>query len=199
MRPASGLSSIGRETGVCWGLAFGWVTLVAGGFWLWERYDTTPGAVSETVVAVDETHSNCWRVTVFAHPRCPCTRATLRELAELLSAAPDLAARVMFVRPASAPGGWEKGESWDTATRIPGVDVACDTGGTEARRFGAETSGQVVLTDPTGRVAFRGGLTRARGRTGESAGRRAVLNWVMGRTGATTTLVFGCPLFAVDD
>lgn len=188
----------GRETAI-WVTGFGWLALVTGGFWLWERYDGTPGTVGARAVAADVATTGRWRLTVFAHPRCPCTRATLREAAELATAATDVSVRVLFVRPAGGPDGWERGEAWELATRIPGAEVACDATGAEARRFGAETSGQAVLTDPTGRAVFRGGLTQARGRTGASAGRRAVLAWVRGENAAPDAPVFGCPLFAPDE
>jgi hypothetical protein len=143
--------------------------------------------------------SGRWRLTVFAHAHCPCSRATLRELDGLARAEPDLSTRVVFVRPPDCPAGWERGEAWDAATRIPGAEVACDPDGAAAQKLGAETSGHAVLTDPTGRVVFRGGLTPARGRTGGSEGRNAVMAWVSGGTGAAVAPVFGCPLFAPAD
>lgn len=183
----------GRETAV-WLAGLGWVAAVAAGFWAWERYETTAGSVGPAPAAADEANPACWRLTVFAHPQCPCTRATLDELAEVLGETPTLAGRVVFVRPPDTPPGWERGASWDAAGRIPGVEVACDPGGTLARRYGAETSGQAVLTDPTGAVVFRGGLTRARGRAGDSPGGRAVREWVAGRVGPAAAPVFGYAL-----
>ena len=175
-----------------------WLSAVAGGFWAWERYDATPGPAGASTVATDATGAGNWRLTVFAHPRCPCTRATLAAAADIAGAAPEVGVRVLFVRPPGSPEGWERGDSWELATRIPGAEVACDTD-TAARRFGAETSGHAILTDPSGRVVFRGGLTPARGRAGEGVGRRAVLDWVSGRSGPATAPVFGCPLFNHDD
>ena len=189
---------VGRETTI-WLMGFGWLALVLGGFWLWERYDSTPGAAGGQAAAADAAVPGRWRLTVFAHPRCPCTRATLREAAEIATAAPQLSVRVLFVCPTDGPTGWERGEAWELATCIPGAEVGCDATGADARRCGAETSGQAVLCDPAGRVVFRGGLTQARGRTGESAGRRAVLAWVRGTSGAAGAPVFGCPLFTPGD
>jgi hypothetical protein len=189
---------VGREVTV-WAVAVAWLSGIAVGFWHWERYDTTSSSAGTTTVAASEPIRDRWQLTVFAHPHCPCTRAALRELADITHAAPELSVRVLFVRPAGARGGWEHGDSWETAAQIPGGEVTCDAGGAEARRFGAETSGFAVLTDPTGRVVFRGGLTQARGRTGESAGRRAVLAWVSSGSGATTAPVFGCLLFNPDE
>ena len=178
-------------------LAGCWVGLVLCGFWRWERYDRTAGGVGRGTTHSDEVGR--WQLTVFAHPHCPCSRATLRELDALARATPALATRVLFVRPPGGPGEWERGEAWDAATRIPGAEVSCDHDGISARTFGAKTSGHAVLTDPTGRVVFCGGLTRARGRTGASEGRNAVAVWVGGGVGAEAAPVFGCPLFAGDE
>ncbi|MDB5313248.1 MAG: hypothetical protein JWO38_7450 [Gemmataceae bacterium] len=186
---------MGRETAV-WALGFIWIAAVAGGFWVWERYDVTAGGVRLPPAVAADPAPGRWQLTLLAHPRCPCTRATLGELAEVLREAPGLSARVVFVRPAETADGWERGESWDVASWIPGVEVATDPDGAEARRYGAETSGQAVLSDPTGRVVFRGGLTKTRGLTGESPGRRAVLAWVEGGAGPAGAPVFGCALFA---
>lgn len=170
-----------------WAFGVGWVTVALAGFWLLERYDTTPGTVGPAPAAVPEAAGR-WRLTVFAHPRCPCTRTTLRELADLCRDEPGLAVRVLFT-PAGA----------GDVTDLPDAEVGIDPTGSEARRFGAETSGFAVLTDPGGRVVFRGGLTPARGRAGENAGRQAVRAWVGGRVGAAEAPVFGCPLFAGND
>lgn len=186
----------GRDA-TLWLVGLVWLGGITAGFVAWERYETTAGATGPVLATAEERAPGRWRLSVFAHPHCPCTRAMLGELAEALHATPDLTGRVVFVRPAGAADGWERGRLWDAAAAIPGVEVGCD-GGTEARRFGAETSGQAVLTDPSGRVVFRGGLTRARGRAGESPGRRAVLDWVNSGTGPMEVPVFGCPLFGTD-
>lgn len=164
-----------------------WLAGVAAGFAAWDRYDATPGAQA---AAAGEPGAAAWALTLYAHPHCPCTRASLDELAELARALPpDVAVRVVFVRPAGVEPGWERTASWDAAAAIPGVAVTCD-----AARAGAATSGHVVLTDATGRVAFRGGLTRGRGRVGESAARRTILEVVAGERPDGEAPVYGCPL-----
>ena len=110
-----------------------------------------------------------------------------------------MSVRVLIVRPAATADGWEWSELREAAAGIRGVELACDIGGEESHRVGAETSGLAVLTDPDGQVVFRGGLTRARGREGDAPGRRAILDWVGGRTGASEAPVFGCPLFNLSD
>lgn len=187
-------TTVAREAAF-WMVGLAWLLAVAGGFWAWERYDTTPGA-DGTPTAQPEEASGHWRLTVFAHPRCPCTRAALEEAAGLVAAAPELRVRVLFVRPPGTRAGWENSASWTRAAQIPNAEVLCDAEGVEARRNGAATSGLAVLTDPTGKVVFRGGLTASRGRAGENVGRRSILDWVGGRTGTAEAPVFGCPLLA---
>ena len=184
-----------REIAI-WTLGLIWIALIAAGLWVWEEYDSTAGGMGPTTLTAAATPIKSWQLNVFAHPHCPCTRATLSELAEILRRAPGLSSQVWFVRPAGMAHGWERGESWDTAARIPGVTVVTDPDGAEARRYGAKISGQAVLTGPTGQIEFRGGLTKARGRGGENSGRRAVLAWVEDNAGPTSTPVFGCDLFS---
>jgi hypothetical protein len=189
---------MGRDT-VVWAIGFVWLVAIASGLWAWERYDSTPGTVQPQADATAETGCGRWQLAVFVHPHCPCARATLDQVAELVRLAPGVAVRVVFVRPPGTPDDWERGQLWNSAEAIPGAKLCCDVGGAEARRFGAETSGHAVLIDPNGRVVFRGGLTRARGRQGESPGHRAVLDWVNGNAGAAEAPVFGCPLFDQND
>lgn len=137
---------------------------------------------------------------VFAHPRCPCSRATLGELAVLMAQAHGrVHAQVWFYRPEGLAAGWEKTDLWDTAAAIPGVSVACDVGGAEARRFHATVSGQTLLYGADGRCRFSGGITAARGHSGDNGGRGAVLallhDAAMKRV---ATPVFGCALFEME-
>jgi hypothetical protein len=190
----------GRETASVV-LVTAWLGVAVGGFAVWENYDAAPG---DNPRAADSTGGPAgtgrWELVMFAHPRCPCTRASLDELGEVLASNPAVRVRVLFVRPAGAGDGWERGDSWSAAAGLPGAEVACDRDGAEARRVGATTSGHVELTDPAGRVVFRGGVTKARGRAGASAGRRAVLAHLRGdQTADREAPVFGCPLFAPND
>jgi hypothetical protein len=104
-------------------------------------------------------------------------------------------AHVLVVRPPDAPDGWEQTDLWRSAADIPGVDVVRDDDGAEMGRFGALTSGQVVLYDPSGRLLFAGGITASRGHEGGNAGRDAIVALVTGTDAAPrATPVFGCAL-----
>ncbi len=135
---------------------------------------------------------------MLAHPHCPCTRASVGELARLMTRCEGLlTARVLFFEPPDAPEGWVRTDLWRSAAAIPGVDVLEDESGVEAGRFGATTSGQTVLYDVNGRLLFRGGITGARGHAGDNAGRSAIVSLLTGGTaGRMETSVFGCALQA---
>src|SRR5882724_1733252 len=113
---------------------------------------------------------------MFAHPRCPCTRATLGEL-ELVMARCEglLNAHVVFIRPDSTTEDWPRTGLWRRAAAIRGVTVHSDDAGLEARRFGVETSGHTLLYDRRGHLLFQGGITAARGHSGDNPGRSALV------------------------
>jgi hypothetical protein len=137
-------------------------------------------------------------LVVFAHPKCPCTRATIEEINVLLarSKAP-VSVRVLFYLPAGAAAGWAKTDLWRQAENIPGVVVAADPGGEEARRLGVQTSGQVLIYDTQGRLRYSGGITAGRGHFGDNGGLDAVAEIINSRVpGGRKAPVFGCALTA---
>jgi hypothetical protein len=130
-----------------------------------------------------------------AHPHCPCTRASLDELTELLPRlGGPVRTYVLMLQPSSAPDGWTESALRERAATLPGMTVVADVDGAEARRFGTHTSGQVLLYDAAGALRFAGGLTPARGHASENAGRAALASLVRTSPEAAHTAVFGCPL-----
>jgi hypothetical protein len=135
-------------------------------------------------------------LVMLAHPKCPCTRASLHELAALMSEnGAEMTAQVLFLRPRDAPYGWEESDTWRQAVAIPGVAVAPDDDGAEARRFGATASGHTVVYDKAGHLLFQGGITNARGHAGGNVGRDRVLSLVTrGSADRRDSPTFGCEL-----
>jgi hypothetical protein len=135
-------------------------------------------------------------IVIVAHPRCPCTRATVEELARLMAVLQNRAtATVVFVRPRGFSEDWEKTDLWQDAARIPGVSVFSDANGAEATLFGAQASGQTMLYDAAGNLRFSGGITASRGHAGDSLGRSAILSIVnTGNSVTSHTSVYGCSL-----
>jgi hypothetical protein len=183
-------------------LAIAWLAMLTVGLELLGRYESTPGIAaepSETWPAASELPKPAGRATIvlFTHPHCPCTGASLDNLVWVLDRSPaETRAMVVLVRPPGTEVGWEQTALADEVRRLARVELRSDPDGREARRFGAETSGQTFLYDAAGQLVFHGGLTAGRGMTGPSAGRAALLARLTGDTSSTlTAAVFGCPLF----
>ena len=135
-------------------------------------------------------------LVMFAHPRCPCTRASVGELALLMARSQGLvSAWVLFSKPKDFPPGWEATDILASAAAIPDVHAECDEGGAEAARFHATISGQTLLYAVDGRLLFDGGITASRGHSGDNAGRTAIVSLLtQGRADRTRTFAFGCSL-----
>ena len=135
-------------------------------------------------------------LVVMAHPHCPCTRATLGELAVLMATVQKrVNAVVVFVVPNGVPEKWEETDLWRNAAQIPGVRVVKDPGGKEAALFGALASGQTMFYDTDGKLQFSGGITASRGHSGDNVGRSTITALLFnGKSAAKSTPVFGCYL-----
>ena len=183
-----------------------WLLMIGAGLWFLWRYESTPGmaaaapaewpAESRLRLAVGSA-----TLVMLAHPQCPCTRASIGELARVMTQAQGrVTAYVLFVKPANFSEDWEKTDLWASAAAIPGVSVVRDDEGVEASRFHAATSGQTMLYDREGKLLFSGGITSARGHAGDNAGRTAIVSLLnMNEAEQSATPVFGCPLFARND
>jgi hypothetical protein len=179
-----------------------WCLSVGAGLAALWAYADTPGpaaTASETWPSDSGVPQNQFLPTlvVFVHPKCPCSRATIGELARVMARVPrGTVTQVLFYRPAGADSAWERTDLWDAAAAIPGVKVRSDEDGVESRRFGALVSGQTLLYDPHGRLLFNGGITMARGHAGDNDGSTAVAQMLTGATPSTSrTPVFGCFLW----
>jgi hypothetical protein len=140
--------------------------------------------------------ANRQTLVMFAHPQCPCTRASIGELALLMARCGNgLDAYVVFFKPDGAADDWTRTGSVGEAERIPGVKVVFDRSGREAELFDAATSGQTDLYEADGRLLFSGGITAARGHAGDNAGRDAIVEWTSnGAADRNRTPVFGCAI-----
>jgi hypothetical protein len=179
-----------------------WLSVAAGGLWFLWGYENVPGvaaqppqqwpAASRIKPAQDQT-----TLIMLAHPHCPCTRASIGELASIMAHSQGrLTAYVVFVRAERSARELEETDLWQSASRIPGVHVVLDVDDHEAHLFHAATSGQAMLYDPKGRLLFTGGITASRGHFGDNAGAGAIVSLVNAAVPERTeTSVFGCPLF----
>jgi hypothetical protein len=185
-----------------WACAF-WLFAVGTGIVMVWDYEGAGGSagnapkqwVSGTSIPLDASRDT---LIMFAHPKCPCTRASLEELNRLLARSKGrIAARVLFYRPAGSAANWSRTELWRDAAAIPGVSVQDDIDDTLARKFGAETSGYVLVYNPRGQLLFQGGITGSRGHAGDNAGESAIISLAMTQpSNATQTPVYGCSLYS---
>ena len=178
-----------------------WLALVSAGFGALSIYKSTPGAAAIAPAtwpagsALERAGENATLV-MFAHPRCPCTRASMSELARLLSRLPaPPRVYVVFLSPRGTDRDWVETDLWRSAARLPGARVIADADGREAARFSVATSGTTLVYDAAGRLIFSGGLTASRGHEGDSFGQHRLLALLTGREAdRRTSPVFGCAL-----
>jgi len=178
-----------------------WLAAIGVGFgmlWTYQNSSGAAGVPPSQWPAVSRVEMGARRATLVmaAHPHCPCTRASIGELALLMARCQGrVSAYVLFLKPRGFAEGWEKTDLWESAARIPGVTPVSDEDGIEARRFNATTSGATMLYGVDGRLLFSGGITPLRGHPGDNDGRSAVLALVTGDMAAPAAApVFGCPL-----
>lgn len=138
------------------------------------------------------------RLILFLHPHCPCSAATMREFARLLTRADERTARVIyFYRPAESEPAWSAGPLRSSAEALPSVALADDCAGRIAEEFGARVSGEVRFYDAAGVLRFHGGITAARGHEGDNRGASAVAALLRGEPGDVDfSPTFGCSLHA---
>ena len=179
-----------------------WSIAVAGGGAAFLRYQFTPGAETRAPLwwpadSALARHPVGTTLVSFVHPHCVCTRASLDELAIVMSRqSSPLRAHVVFVQLSGFADAEMRGESWQRAGRIPGVERRVDVGGAEAKRFAALVSGATAIYDASGRLRFDGGVTGSRGHIGANAGRSSAIALLRGGSADVDhTRVFGCALF----
>jgi hypothetical protein len=182
-----------------------WLSAVVGAMAIVVHFTTTPGAGGQAPprwpirsrIARDVDRPT---LLLFAHPHCPCSRTSLGELDVLMARCEGkVRVHVLFIRPRGVAEDWTQTDLWRSALAIPGVEVQEDPLGAEARLFKAETSGQTLLYDRAGNLLFQGGITMARGHSGDNPGRSSLVSLLAGEVSdEVRTAIYGCPLFDRD-
>jgi len=182
-------------------LGSAWLISTGVGFHSLQRYASTPGRVAsspdrwpmDSQVRFDPARPT---LVMAVHPRCPCTRASIEELAQIVTHCRGLVSvRVLVFQPKRFPEQWSQSDLWHQAEGIPGVQVLPDVDGREATRFGAKTSGHVFLYSTTGGLLYSGGITGARGHVGDNFGRGALISLLREeKCVGSGARVFGCPI-----
>ncbi len=183
-------------------LAVAWLGVVVTGTFLLMAYANSPGkSESPTMhwpgdsrIVHDQSRPT---LVMFMHPHCPCSKASVGELAGLMAHCQGrVNVTVMFLHPTEMSNDWVLTDTWNQAGKIPGVTVQQDEAGREARLFHAETSGDTLLYNASGDLLFHGGITISRGHSGDNPGRDSLQALLLGQTTSiTNTPTFGCSLF----
>lgn len=176
------------------------VLLVMGAYAIW-HYSVTPGSVGKASVSWPENipfkpQKGRPTLVMLVHPQCPCSRASIAELGRLMAAV-KADCKVLFLKPEGTAEEWEKTPLWESAARIPGVDVMADIDGRLAEVFGAETSGHVLFYGSEGELKYSGGITDSRGHEGSSTGAAFIKTSFSANDASANRkdgLTFGCPL-----
>jgi hypothetical protein len=181
---------------ILWSLC---VLLGSGGLWYYSAQAGEPAAAPTDWPAGTciERDPRLPTLVMVLHPKCPCSSASVEELARLAAEVDGRAAlRVVVVLPPGAPADWANTALVRAASGVGSVQTYIDDRGIEAGRFGAKTSGQVFLYDRAGRLTFSGGITAGRGHAGDNDGYQAVVAALRGNDPAPHgTPVYGCQIF----
>jgi hypothetical protein len=183
-----------------------WAISIGLGLYLLMNHEITPGAPPQAppIKFPKDTKlklsSDKDTLVMFVHPQCPCTTASLKQLAPL-SLNQNLNIQLVHFKPSITPDGWKEEWQLDDWTKQKTVQVIEDSDGHEAKRFDAKTSGQTFLFNPSGALLFHGGITAARGVTGDNVGFNTLLKALARDKTAEAhdpnlkkSLVFGCNL-----
>ncbi len=183
-----------------------WLGAIGTGLGMLGRYGSAPGAVgavpdrwpADAPLILDPDRPT---LLLAVHPRCPCTRSTIEELAGVLGRAEDRPRTVALVFEPESGGGRDEAERFARTAisaslwRLPDTELLADPGSRIASRFGALTSGHAVLYSRAGELLYSGGLTPTRAHVGPNTGSAALSALLAGGAPvATRAPVYGCPL-----
>ncbi len=178
-----------------------WFALLLIGHTILFEYELTAGPLSDSKrifpnrSSVQLTHSR-QNLILFLHPACPCSAATVDEFRELMrEGEKDSIGTVVFFMPHDKESDWSVMPIISSVKRIPNVSPLYDADGSQAELFGATTSGHIFLYDGRGILRFSGGITGARGHTGDNQYFELAKKTILCKSPKfTTTPVFGCSL-----
>jgi hypothetical protein len=177
-----------------------WLAVMAGSYAWLLRYSFADGRTSVAPRIIPAGLGLSPRLTrpqllLALHPRCPCSRATVNELARILTQAPNASDVTVFMyKPSGEPDSWLQGGLLDACRRM-GCQIRADPDGRLAASLGSLTSGGVVLYDAEGKLRYQGGITGSRGHEGNNAGEQAIIEILLGRRSSHKSMpVFGCPI-----
>jgi hypothetical protein len=189
-----------KRSGVPFAIAV-WLASIGGGFYCLWAYSAGPGAAAQAPREAPP-EIRAWQIAgrplivMALHPHCPCSQASIDELADVLGWTPDAAELVLLIyKPAGERDSWITPSLAASLARFH-PRIVIDADGRRAESLGVRTSGHVIAYDGDGRLAFSGGVTSARGHRGDSFGQEVLRALLRGepRAPALTAPTYGCAI-----
>lgn len=173
-------------------MAFGHYTLFS-----YESKECSRGTVKSTwPEKASFTPGRLPTIVMFIHPLCVCSKASVEEFSNLMRNRSSKVNAVIYVMmPREKQKDFASAPIVERAGRIPDVRVLLDFDNKEAKTFGVETSGHVLIYDERGILKFNGGITAARGEPGPNRYEDEALKTLNSMLSARSAPpVFGCSL-----
>lgn len=146
-------------------------------------------------------YDNEFHAVIFVHPKCVCSRSTLVELKRALGRSktvPNISC--VFYCPADHDPKWAQDELWELAQGVQKSARIIDLDGEEAKKFGVQISGHVMLFGRSNEQIYSGGITSARGHEGDNLGGMMLSAFLDGENpSGIQPPPFGCRLFQASD
>lgn len=143
---------------------------------------------------------------IFVHPRCPCTQATIAELAKLRchllrrGAGRWPSTYIVATIPQTRESSWTDSPLLRRAVHELDGTLVLDENGLRSKRFGATHSGTVLLYNDQKIRRYAGGVTIARGHEGDNRGLQSLQSILLGENVQPVSLpALGCRLVMVPD
>ncbi len=177
-----------------------WLLLLPAAICVQLRYDSLPGiaAVPKTAwpAASKIKYSTITNTLVMVlHPRCPCSRASVQQVASMMNTTNPPKCIFLFYTPSIFAKGWEKTDIWNQASEIPDSVLISDIDGRETKTSEHPHPDRPTFFDRQGFLRYSGGLTEGRGHQGECRNLEAAIKALNDSHKPTTFgAVYGCPV-----
>lgn len=160
-------------------------------------YSSKPGLDSEAEVKWPQesklSTKKEFRLVMFIHPGCPCSKASLEELSKVQG--PNIETTIVILEDPMFKDMLQNNPLVKKAKSLKHANVVVDHMGHEAKLFGAKTSGATFLYQNSNLV-FSGGVTVSRGHVGDSEGLRIIKDKLANKSSSSwLSRVYGCGLF----
>jgi hypothetical protein len=172
-------------------LVAAWIAALAYGSHVMMTYDTTAGRSAKRAPAVSSSKVRAWTCVMVVHPDCPCTRASLSALREIVARYNE---RVEFRIVMVSETPRLDSPNFEAACKIPEAAVSWITPQRADELYDSYTSGQAFILDRNGDVAFSGGITPGRGTDKPEFALQLFESVLAGKPVRKSSPVYGCEL-----